>query len=636
MKLAAGLLSRCNPTLQHARFNLSKQPFVTPSPSRNITKHSLVIRRLEGSSKWNTIGSFSPPKSQTEASSEWSTISNDEMGTRLAKKRSLKTWASTHHSKPGPDQRGAVSSSRGRSRYSTFTWGTTADAAEKEAKLQELERGLDVYSHTTPAGPPHIAGSSFLNPLSKPSSSSLTLDHPFLASASSCASRLKTPSMAYTADPDEANDLLSCLGPGPLGLDIEWNVSYNGSAQRTALLQICSPSLVLVLHLSSMGTQLPPLLKSILEDPTIIKTGVAIKNDALKLQRDFQIHTRNALELSNLAKLAQPERWKDRKYLISLRDLTRTYLGRRLRKDAVRISNWEKYPLTKEQIEYAASDTFVSLEVLRAISEYFKAAEGEGEGLLGKLDRLNAKDVGPMELEKALRLSAYDLWQERMELGAAEKHKRTLRTALRSLQAPPQERATSPKAPSPSKPKRPAATSAGSSDSDNDDSITVTRVLLAYERATHTWLYSRQTIDQVASSSKIKPSTVANYILKSLLAAKAADRENGQSGILEDFTREHRLRLDAELKSYHFINYKKRFRTLAKSLGWMEVVQSMSGSDLSGSGSDLSGSGSGSGNESESESGKKVVKRAPPTKWSDRPIEIEDSDEEMDVVDDSR
>ncbi|KAJ1034021.1 hypothetical protein NDA18_000893 [Ustilago nuda] len=576
MKLAACLLPRRLPSHQHA-FLL---PFLTQPPP--IASRSYYSK------------SHTSPELEWDAETLEAMRSSSRTASASSKKKPPKTWASTHTTKSS-DATATTrvrTTTKSKSPYIVYQWKQTPEQKAKEARLKDLEQNLQVYTHTIPAGPPHVAGTAFLQPLSKPWSSSVTLDQPISPSSAEPPSshplhayaRLKAPSIAYTADFDEAQDLLSCLGPGPMGLDLEWNISRFVGASRTALLQICSPTLIVILHLSAMSHRIPPLLRTILEDPTIIKTGVAIKNDALKLQRDYFIHTRNALELGNLAKLAQPQKWAGVNHLISLRDLTRIYLGKKLKKDSVRVSDWERFPLEKGQIEYAASDTFASLEVLRAIAEYFR---GEGKG---------AGKENEMGLEEALKLSAYDLWLEKMQHSAGEKQKDILRAALKEVQPAPQSQpqpqvqekakakphATTstnpqPKAKAKAKAKPASTTTTSSSD---DEGIQVTKVLLAHDRAMQSWLYSSQTLTQIATSSGIKPSTIVQYLLKALLLAKQRRAKSPTKGsttftILDDFSIADRLRLDKELGDKEggpqMSIARSRFRVLAKSLGWGSV-----------------------------------------------------------------
>ena len=637
----------------------------------NLAHHHAFLRGLTLSQ--HSIRSISARRRASNSTKQsgiqykWCLDILDEMrsGIKAGGRKLPKTWASTHGANPRNGTfRKTTTSTRGKSQYNTFEWKKTAAQVERQAKQQELEQGFEVYTYKLPAGPPLIQGASFLHPLCKASSSSHTLDQPLQPYGTSTrdrAARLKVPALAYTADYNEAIDLLSCLGPGPMGLDLEWNFTRAGS-RRTALLQICSPSLILIIHLSAMSHRIPPLLRSILEDPNIIKTGVAIKNDALKLQRDYAIDTRNVVELSNMVKLAQPKLWKDRAYLISLRDLTRVYLGRRLRKDSVRVSDWERYPLDADQIEYAASDTFASLEVLRAAAEYFRPSGQSGAGggqqkrLLDQVDEI-AQDRADavLDLEMALKLSAYDLYQERVGAGSSEKQKRQdVRTALREIRSNAQSR-TAPSTPASTAKTKPkpatkpySSSKVTSSDQDNkpdssdDDFIAVTSVVRAPERALNRWLYSHRTITQVAESSNVKPSTVALYLLKALLAAI---RITDKPSILDDVTPADKARLKDELKPFRRQTQaiSGHYWTLAKIWGW----EKDGGSSSSGSGSEGDKPTSGGLARRSAPVGEAVKTAASTTKvstrtkagaeyWSREPVVIEISDDEVDVQDTSR
>ncbi|PWN23115.1 ribonuclease H-like protein, partial [Microstroma glucosiphilum] len=172
------------------------------------------------------------------------------------------------------------------------------------------------------------------------------------------------PALAVTSHVEEADDLLQCIPLGtPLGLDAEWKVNFgSGVISKTALLQICSPTLIVIIQCRRMKN-LPRRLVELLQDPGTIKTGVAVVADCRRLQRDFKVTAQGILELGSLAKSVDAERWSSNNGLIGLSTLCRIYLDRRLVKGPVRTSDWEG-PLSKQQIDYAASDAFVALEIL--------------------------------------------------------------------------------------------------------------------------------------------------------------------------------------------------------------------------------------------------------------------------------
>ena len=175
--------------------------------------------------------------------------------------------------------------------------------------------------------------------------------------------------IVYSRSCGECNELsqhiVQQLRPALIGLDIEWRVTYelNSTQRTTAVLQVCTVGTVYVFHLSAMPTwhptaacTLPPGLVALLEAPSIVKVGCKVRNDALKLQRDFGVRCAGLLELGALAGRALPygagRPW-------SLAELCSAVLHVQLRKDE-RMSNWEAAPLSGEQMSYAARDVFAS------------------------------------------------------------------------------------------------------------------------------------------------------------------------------------------------------------------------------------------------------------------------------------
>ncbi|KAN0059622.1 hypothetical protein ACQY0O_008191 [Thecaphora frezii] len=261
-----------------------------------------------------------------------------------------KTWSNT-----APARQARSYSSRSlRFSPSSSSTSAAASAAAKEAALAALESGLEYYTYRKPVTCSLASGLPFLSHTS-----------PFGSSPSS--PRLRSPGVGYTTTLAEATDLVHCLGRGPYALDLEWNFNHRRS-YKTALLQIASPSLVVLVHLSRMK-KLPEPLVALLTDEKAIKTGVSIRNDALKLERDFDVTCRGLVELSALARRLDAEAWEyKRGPLVSLRDLTRVYLGRKLRKEDVRTSDWTTMPLSEQQQEYAVNDVVASLEILRVLA----------------------------------------------------------------------------------------------------------------------------------------------------------------------------------------------------------------------------------------------------------------------------
>ena len=111
--------------------------------------------------------------------------------------------------------------------------------------------------------------------------------------------------LIYSRNEAEADELCEHLhtasSPVRIGLDLEWKVLFRaGEAPRkTATVQLCVPGLCLVLQLSAM-TRLPSRLKMLLEDGHVVKAGVGLLNDGLKLRRDYGVRCRGLIELAGI------------------------------------------------------------------------------------------------------------------------------------------------------------------------------------------------------------------------------------------------------------------------------------------------------------------------------------------------
>jgi ribonuclease D len=139
-----------------------------------------------------------------------------------------------------------------------------------------------------------------------------------------------------------------------LGFDIECKPNFKkGPNSPPALLQLATSKQAYLFRLYPV-MKLGPLLE-ILEDPNIIKTGVALKDDLNNLQK---IEPFTPEGFDDIAKIAQSLKIEQ----TGLRNLTAIFFKQRLSKSA-QLSNWEKQPLTPAQINYAATDAWISREL---------------------------------------------------------------------------------------------------------------------------------------------------------------------------------------------------------------------------------------------------------------------------------
>lgn len=100
-------------------------------------------------------------------------------------------------------------------------------------------------------------------------------------------------------------------------------------------------------------------MKRFFQDKKLLKSGVNIGSDGLKLQRDFGLITNGLVELRDLAEITTSDKIQIT-HLRSLRALTGIFMEQHMPKGKVRVSNWAKPDLTPQQIRYAAMDAYVS------------------------------------------------------------------------------------------------------------------------------------------------------------------------------------------------------------------------------------------------------------------------------------
>lgn len=151
----------------------------------------------------------------------------------------------------------------------------------------------------------------------------------------------------FTADDRVLKQELARFKKGAaVGFDMEWNFNKKSGAQkRTAVIQISDMATVLIFSVPRARTyRLPACLTHFLQDPTVYKLGVNIRADAQKLHRDWPNllpPVRGLVELSELAKHVDADRWSHKPRLVSLQDLAAQYADVHLEKGDERCSNWE-------------------------------------------------------------------------------------------------------------------------------------------------------------------------------------------------------------------------------------------------------------------------------------------------------
>lgn len=156
-----------------------------------------------------------------------------------------------------------------------------------------------------------------------------------------------------------------------IGFDTETRPSFErGVSYPPALLQLATQSEVFVFQFQALGGLGGPL-RSILENPDIIKVGVALSDDIKQLNDCWKFTPRRFIEIGAMAKEMGLKQ-------TGLRSLAGLLLGFRISKKEQR-SNWAKATLTRSQIVYAATDAWVSRELYLTLMNAWGDRKPPGE-----------------------------------------------------------------------------------------------------------------------------------------------------------------------------------------------------------------------------------------------------------------
>ena len=184
--------------------------------------------------------------------------------------------------------------------------------------------------------------------------------------------------VVYTTNPIEVeawlrNNVIDCSAQA-VGFDIEWKPQFKskkdgGVENKTAVLQLAIESSCLVFQLYNL--EIPPnVLVSVLKDERILKVGSGILQDVKKLNKDTGLKCIGLVDTQKLAKEVGVSKSKK----LGLKALAKCLLGIELAKPkSVTRSNWENFPLTVKQINYAALDAWIGLKIYQSM----KAMQGK-------------------------------------------------------------------------------------------------------------------------------------------------------------------------------------------------------------------------------------------------------------------
>lgn len=139
-----------------------------------------------------------------------------------------------------------------------------------------------------------------------------------------------------------------------VGFDTESRPSFKrGEKHSVALIQFATASKAWLIRTCKLG--LDASIVALLESPTVIKAGVSLRDDSLRLRELASFSPRGFFELqAAMQKIGIEER--------GVRNMALSLLGFRISKRQ-QLSNWENSTLTEAQQRYAATDAWVCYQL---------------------------------------------------------------------------------------------------------------------------------------------------------------------------------------------------------------------------------------------------------------------------------
>ena len=169
--------------------------------------------------------------------------------------------------------------------------------------------------------------------------------------------------------PQQADNAVKYLSQFPLlGIDSETRPSFKkGSNHKVALLQIATDDRCYLFRLCKFGMTLS--LIRLLENPSITKVGLSLKDDFLMLHQRAPFEPHSIIELQEYVRVFGI---KD----MSLQKIYANLFGAKISK-AQQLSNWEADTLTIPQREYASIDAWACLKIYRLLEELRETGDFE-------------------------------------------------------------------------------------------------------------------------------------------------------------------------------------------------------------------------------------------------------------------
>ena len=159
---------------------------------------------------------------------------------------------------------------------------------------------------------------------------------------------------------DQAMEMLQ--GEDLLGFDTETRPSFKkGKMNEVSLLQLSNADQAFLFRLNYIG--LPNSLRKLLEDASVLKIGLALRDDLKALRRLGEFEPNGFIELQDIAQENEvPHN--------GLKKLAAMFLKYRISKArSKRLSNWEAEHLGPKQVRYAATDAWICFKLYQVMKK---------------------------------------------------------------------------------------------------------------------------------------------------------------------------------------------------------------------------------------------------------------------------
>ncbi|MCX8043304.1 MAG: 3'-5' exonuclease domain-containing protein 2 [Desulfobacterota bacterium] len=148
-----------------------------------------------------------------------------------------------------------------------------------------------------------------------------------------------------------------------IGFDTETKPAFRkGERNPVAIIQCATGTTVYIIQLRNLPSLRP--LKPLFSSPAIIKAGIDVFQDILKLREQLPCAYENFVDIGRMARDAGLKNF-------SMRALAAVLLGVRIPK-TMRTSNWARQQLTPQQITYAATDAWISRCLYLQLADFYQ------------------------------------------------------------------------------------------------------------------------------------------------------------------------------------------------------------------------------------------------------------------------